>query len=251
MIKEDIRAILQSLAGWLISLGITVIAMTIWPVLDDINSRHKLEISLSTGQWVVSIIIFVSLFITLTLIFRRSIARAITYTNREAVMLRNIELVRDLCRNTQDDFLSTRVTHWDISEDSVARNTFRSLIAEKIMSGVLVKRIWQLRIQSDLDRLEEYINKYSKYDNYHLRVMVDINIPIPDIICVGRKGASISFPEMRSPRQISLAIQFRNPSEVEAIRKYFELLWEFSIPIKAGNHIEYDRLRDIRATLKT
>ncbi|MDR5878797.1 hypothetical protein [Caballeronia sp. LZ032] len=247
----DIRAIAQNLVAWVISLLISVAALVLWPSLDNLGDVRQFKISLSTGQIVMSgISVFCVLAVPWILLHNNS-KRAVTYLDRETVMQRNAALVRIHCTDSADDFLSTRVTSWDLSEESRARREFRAQILDKIASGHLVKRLWHLRSVADLDRMEEYLKEYKKFDNYNLRFLIDLSPAIPEIICIGRKGAAFSFPELRSPRKISLGIQFYRKAEVDAVRKYFDVLWESATPVKTGSTINYQVLSVARQTLST
>lgn len=247
----DVRAIVQNLAAWLISLAIAAVAIVLWPSLESLGSAQELKIRLSTGQIVVGLITCVLVALFAGIAFYNALGRARTYTNRERVMQTNVELVRRFCDDIQHEFLSTRITGWDLSEDSKARRDFRALITEKVHAGYLVKRLWHVCTMDDLTRLEKYLHEYGSRDNYNLRILIESSIAVPEIICIGLRAASFGFPELRSPRHMSLAIHFRRKLEVEAVRKYFDLLWETAIPVKTGPKIHAQALVAARATLST
>jgi len=180
------------------------------------------------------------------LTLNHALSRARTYPGRENAQGRNCQMIKRLCVSQEvDDFLSTRVTYWDLAEKSPTRLAFRSLITEKINAGFLVKRIWHVASVDDVERLRRYLADYVSHDNYQVRILTDLAYPIPELLCVGMKFASITFPEVKSPRRMSVTVQFRRAPEVEAIRKYYGLLWELAEPIKNGPQINLSRLDEL------
>jgi hypothetical protein len=244
---EDIRAVLQNVAGWIASLALTVVVLAIWPALAS-GQRYVFPFSWTIAQGLVA----GALLIVLLFMSGRSLYRAMptTIVGREAIMRRNVDMVRRLGTSKDDEFLSTRVTYWDLGEQSPSRVAFRSLITEKINAGFLVKRLWHLSSLDDVERLRGYLGTYRGYDNYHVRVLAGMRVPVPELIAIGRKGASITFPELASPRRVGLSIQFRGRDEALAIHKYFDLLWDLAEPIKTGAEINYARLDVIRKDIQ-
>jgi hypothetical protein len=235
---EDFRAVLQNLAAWIVTVLLTIVGFMFWPNLGH-GSVHTTTLKWTAAQAIASGTLFLIVFLIGTLVMLRRFARVRTFTGREEVMRRNGEFVRSLCTADVDDFLSTRVSYWDLAETSPARAAFRKLITDKIQDGHMVKRLWHLGSADDLKRLRAYLKQYASRDNYHVRVVTHITVPIPELICVGRKGASITVPDMRSPRAHAVCMQFRRRAEVSAVRRYFDVLWESAHPVKTGPTIDH------------
>jgi hypothetical protein len=185
------------------------------------------------------------LLIALFLYSIQKLGRYRIYDGRERAMQANCEILEKYFVKKSMMLRSTRVTHWRVTEDSSARRKFRNLLTEKITTAYPVQRIWQIKDLEDLNRLKTYLNMYGGYDNYSVRVILCEDVVIPEILCVGTRVASLSLPEPSSPREMGRALHFFRTKEINAISRYFDILWERAIPIKTINKIHPENIEKV------
>ncbi|MGH6848699.1 MAG: hypothetical protein ACREC0_15075 [Methylocella sp.] len=166
-------------------------------------------------------------------------------SGREASMAANCELIEKFGTDSSIEIRSTRVTHWRVSENSKGRQTFRNLLTEKITNSFPVRRLWQIKDADELAQLRRYLKQYEPYDNYSVKVIVARHVWIPEILVVGQKVASMSFPEPSSPRELGRALHFFGRQEVDTVARYFDILWDTAIPIKISSQIFDTNLENI------
>ena len=160
-------------------------------------------------------------------------------SGREASMAANCELIEKFGTDKSIEIRSTRVTHWRVSNNSKGRQTFRNLLTEKITNSFPVRRLWQIKDTDEIAQLRRYLKQYELYDNYSVKVIVQRHVWIPEILVVGQKVASMSFPEPSSPRELGRALHFYGHLEVDTVTRYFDILCDTAIPIKIANE-RYD-----------
>jgi hypothetical protein len=166
------------------------------------------------------------------------------YNGRVCAMKSNVRLLKKrLPRNRLRRYiLSTRVSFWPSSENENARNEFRNLLTQKIQSGIIVQRIWQMHGLEDLDKMRTYLELYKNHDNYSLKCFIGTNTYIPEILSIGGSILSISIPQLSDPRRLTTDFHFRGKNEIRRWEDYFRTLWEESIPIKIGPKISQENL---------
>ena len=196
------------------------------------------------------LILITALLFILFVIFYFYTFRICIYDGRENAMMANVELLK--IKEPRDAahkyILSTRFSLWLSSEVSRPRTEFRSLLTEKIKNGVEVKRIWQIRNKEDLEKLSFYLEQYKNYDNISIKCLVGKS-PLPEILCVYGKVASISIPQQTDPYKMITAIHFYNKRAIKRLEKYFNAVWEIAIPVKVGSKINYQVIEKLRGEI--
>jgi len=195
--------------------------------------------------------VFIMLIIAFLFYSIQKLGRYKIYDGRENAMQANCSILEKYFVEKNMMLRSTRVTHWRLMEDSPARRKFRNLLTEKITTAYPVQRIWQIKDHDDLSRLRTYLNIYEKHDNYSARVILCEDVLIPEILCVGQRVASLSFPEPSTPREMGRALHFFRSKEILAISRYFDILWERAIPIKTANKIHSENLDNIEKKIES
>ena len=171
------------------------------------------------------------------------------FEGREEIMAQNCRIIQKYVTDQKTPLLSTRVTHWQIAEKSPNRARFRGLLSEKIHAGVPIKRLWQIQTVDDINRMESYLYEYLDYDNYSLKAIVDKRVLIPELICIGGKIATMSFPEIGMPRKIGRLLILYKKHPIQAVESYFHVLWEMSSPVKIGAELYKENLKSLRDSL--
>ncbi|MEM7620492.1 MAG: hypothetical protein AAF228_08505 [Pseudomonadota bacterium] len=219
ILAATIFAILATIAGYTISL----LPSRFW--------TYEYLLKLNNYDVLMLFLLLVLLVFLLTLLFFRMNKQVKCSQGRERIMGESCRLVEKFATDSKTPFLSTRVTYWKSSEHSKNRVKFRSLITQKLYEKIPIRRLWQIQTLEDLTRLEKYLDEYSEFDNYSVKVIYDKQVLIPDILCIKDRVANISFPEINSPREISRSIAFYNKSYIRSIESYFNVLWELALPL--------------------
>jgi hypothetical protein len=168
------------------------------------------------------------------------------FVGREDVMAANLKMLHRFATKNELTIWSTRVTYWGQSENSDTRLKFRHFLTQSIHKGLNVKRIWRITNQEDVARFFEYWNDYQNHDGYNVSVIIDSKAFIPELLGVDNTCASISMPGPSSPSKICSSIQFRDSEGATAIHRYFDVLWDESLPIKSGKSVNNENLEKLR-----
>lgn len=191
-----------------------------------------------------TVVAAIAIFIVLTTL--RLTRRTVVLQGRENIMEANAMLVEQRLTDRRDAFRSTRVSHWSVREASPSRVRFRNAITQKLSEGFAVYRLWQIKDDDDLERMEHYLLSYKEYENYSLRVIVSGAVLIPEVILLGDRAASLSLPEPNMPRKIACCFHFFGVKEILSVRGYFDVLWDMAIPIKSGAQMWHENLSTVR-----
>jgi hypothetical protein len=165
---------------------------------------------------------------------------------REDVMAANLKMLERFATKNESTIWSTRVTYWDLSENSDLRLKFRHLLTQSIHKGFNVKRIWRITSANDVARFLEYWDDYQKYDGYNVSVIVDTKAFIPELLGIDDTCASISMPGPSSPTKICSSVLFRDSEGATALHRYFEVLWAEALSIKSGKNVNNENLKYLR-----
>jgi len=146
-------------------------------------------------------------------------------------------------------FWSTRLTFWNIAEDSTARISFREFITLAVHGKAQVRRIWHIKNRVDYDRLKFYLDSYRNFENYHVKIILSADAYLPEMAGIGEQVALVSFPASENPASIVNTIQFFRSNEIKKVKGYFDLVWDRAIPIKIGEQVFSENLEKVRRTV--
>jgi hypothetical protein len=198
------------------------------------TSIHKIISSrVSIPAW---IILLSAIIVLLSALFLRSIAKkASAVRGRTDATAGNLSLLRERERVRISDRVvrSTRFGRWPQSEMLNHRAFFRQEIDQMVLAeGTDLRRIWNVSSLSDVQRLREMLEKYKGHSNHSIRTYFQIpDHLMPELLVVEGRGASISFPSIRSPYDLDWMIRFKREDLVAVIRDYFDVLWDRAIRI--------------------
>lgn len=156
--------------------------------------------------------------------------KASAVRGRAGATASNLELVRarSKLRPSERVVRSTRFGSWPPAEVLHQRSAFRDELDSAILrEGADVRRIWNIGSADDLNRLREMLERYEGHPNHSIRAY--FNLPyhvLPELLVVDRRGASMSFPSMRTPRGLDWSVQFKRTDLMFVVRDYFDVLWD-------------------------
>src|SRR5258708_40315039 len=129
-------------------------------------------------------------------------------------------------KNKKGYLLSTRISHWPLTEVSPERNEFRDLLTQHIRNGTHVKRIWQIQDADDAERLKTYLEIYKQYDNYNVKCFFGDDTYLPEIISANGKVAAVSLVTIANPRDLTVNFHFYGKQEIAYWEDLFNVMWE-------------------------
>jgi hypothetical protein len=149
---------------------------------------------------------------------------------------------------------STRFGRWPVDEVLESRADFRQELDQAILNeGADVRRIWNVSSMDDVQRLREMLTKYQGHANHSIRAYFDLpDHVLPELLIVESRGASISFPSARRPRDLDWMIRFKRDDLVFVVRDYFDVLWDRAERMLDAGDITADcerRLGEVAARL--
>lgn len=245
--KDDVWDIIKSFLGsmvggtllaLLVSLGIARALFTTYYDLD-----RTVVLYLIIGALILVITVFI-LSIKYSLV---PYSHMYTRNGREDAMKANLKLLKIRKPRDQAEWyiLSTRMSHWPQTESSPTRTEFRKILTEKIESGIVAKRIWQIWNGDDVRSLEHYLDKYKDYDNLSIKFFVG-DFPLPEILISYGKGASVSMPQPNDPKKLTTTFHFYGKKEIQRWKGYYDVLWDIAAPAKIGSKIYYQEIKKLR-----
>ena len=191
------------------------------------------------------------------LLFRSITKKASVVRGRTDATAGNLSLLRERKRIRVSERVvrSTRFGRWSQSEILDHRSSFRQEIDHMVLAeGTDLRRIWNVSSLADVQRLREIIEKYKGHPNHSIRAYFQLpDYLLPELLVVDKRGASISFPSIRSPYDLDWMIRFRREDLIAVIRDYFDVLWDRAIRILDAGEVAtgYDKLiRDIEESLR-
>jgi len=164
------------------------------------------------------------------LFFRSVTKKATAVRGRAGATAGNLALLREREKVKLSDRVvrSTRFGRWPSGEVLDHRSSFRQEIDHMVLDeGIDLRRIWNVSSLDDVRRLREIVKKYQGHPNHSIRAYFQVpDYLTPELLIVEGRGASISFPSIRSPYDLDWMIRFRREDLVAVIRDYFDVLWD-------------------------
>ena len=156
--------------------------------------------------------------------------RASVVRGRTLATSGNLQLLqaRRKVRLTARVVRSTRFGSWPPAEILEQRSAFRNELDLAILKeGADVRRIWNVSTPGDVERLREVLAKYEGRQNHSIRAYFGLPYhALPELLVVDGRGASMSFPSMRTPRGLDWMVRFRRTDLMNVVRDYFDVLWD-------------------------
>lgn len=247
-----LKAIIGDLRAWIVGLILTSAGAYVWTFFPSelFSQTYSISTTLEGRDIVAGLSGALVILFLVALIAAAKSRKSRIYRRRERIMMENTRLLSNALRSPDLLVRSTRVTYWDLSENSVARSSFRARLTELIAGKNTVRRLWQIRSRDDMNRMQLYIDQYAGSDNYNVRAILLHDLVIPEILVIGNDICSISFPSVASPRQIEVAMHFKGKFYVSAIQEYFDVLWEAATPVKTGKEVFDESIKEIRSQVR-
>jgi hypothetical protein len=226
---RDGHDIVVALAAQLIWIIMTAGSGAALVFLFGTTNIHKIiDSHVSIPAW---IILLSAIIVLLSALFFRSITKkASAVRGRIDATAGNLSLLRERERVRISDRVvrSTRFGRWSQSEVLDHRSFFRQEIDQMVLTeGTDLRRIWNISSLGDAKRLREVLEKYKGHSNHSIRAYFQIpDHLMPELLIVEGRGASISFPSIRSPYDLDWMIRFRREDLVAVMRDYFDVLWD-------------------------
>lgn len=243
----------------LISLAINLIAALVFSIVSTFGAKYFIP---DLGAWLdkqtsvsfPNLLLFVVglALICFAIIFTAFVSRYATRlkvtSGREDVMADNLASLK--ARYSSDEvFWSTRLTFWNVSEQSPARIAFRAFITQAVQERANVRRIWHVKNGDGYNRLRLYLDTYKGYENYHIKTLITEEVYMPELTGIGDKIAMISVPTLVNPAIMISTMQFRRRSDARVVREFFDVVWDRALPIKVGEHIYAENLERVRISV--
>jgi hypothetical protein len=230
----------MNIRGNIHDIGITLAAQVLWVVGVAVSTTilvfvfgttnlHKiLDTQLSVPAWTILVAaLLVMIFSIVLLVITR---KASAVRGRQDATRGNLALLKERSKVALNARIirSTRFGRWPQGEVLEQRSAFRQELDTMILQeGADVRRIWNVSSIDDLKRLREVLQKYRGHANHSIRAYFELPDHIlPELLVVDRRGASMSFPSTRSPRELDWMIGFRREDLVAVVRDYFDVLWD-------------------------
>jgi hypothetical protein len=199
--------------------------------------------------YLLPLLLFAVSFATISaLLLSRLFSRVQGYSGREQIMSMNLAALQRRY-NGKELFWSTRLTFWNIAEDSPARVAFRRFITHTVHDKCQVRRIWHIKTHPDYDKMKFYLDSYKNFENYHVKVIIGGDVYMPEMAGIGERIALVSLPSSANPASIVNTIQFYRRKEIRKIKEYFDLVWDRALPIKIGGHVFTENVEQVFRSL--
>ena len=227
-LKQDLR-----------SVGLNLTANLIWSLLIisstgalifvlQATEGEGLAAEIKVPAWLIVVIAAVGMG-TAIFIYVTS-KRAFVVRGRRQATKANVALLASRRRVDSDSRIirSTRFGRWPPDEDLSNRTNFRQELEQAIMEeGADVRRIWNVSSAADVDRLRKLLKRYEGRTNHSIRAYFGVaDHLLPELLIVDKRGASISFASARTPHSLGWAIRVKRKDLVDAVRDYFDVLWD-------------------------
>ena len=109
-----------------------------------------------------------------------------------------------------------------------------------------VRRLWNVKDRGDAHRLIEIVGHYSSHGNVSIRAYFNIDtFLLLDMLVVGNRAVSVSFPQRRRPFAIEACQVFRNRQDVTIIQQYFDVLWNNAAEVLAAGNVVQATMRRV------
>jgi hypothetical protein len=222
------------------TIGLALLAQALWVIGISVSAAilvflfgttdiHKiLDRSLSVPAWL--ILVAALLVLTFSIVLLAITRKASVVRGRQHATQGNLALLKERSKVPLNSRIirSTRFGRWPQGEVLEQRSSFRQELDTMILQeGADVRRIWNVNSIDDLKRLREILKKYRGHSNHSIRAYFELpDHAVPELLVVDRRGASMSFPSTRSPRELDWMIRFRREDLVDVVRDYFDVLWD-------------------------
>jgi hypothetical protein len=208
--------------------GIAVSAAILAFLFGTSDIHRILDRNLSVPAWV--ILIAALLVLVFSIVLLAITRKASVVRGRQDATQGNLALLKERSKVALNSRIirSTRFGRWPQGEVLEQRSSFRQELDTMILQeGADVRRIWNVSSIDDLKRLREILEKYRGHGNHSLRAYFELpDHALPELLVVEHRGASMSFPSTRSPRELDWMIRFRREDLVDVVRDYFDVLWD-------------------------
>jgi hypothetical protein len=228
-IKGSLRTIALTLAAqllWVVGAAVSTAILVFLFGTTDLDRILRRQISVPAWAILIAAVLMMTFSVVLGLITRKASA----VRGRQDATRGNLALIRERSKVPLNARVirSTRFGLWPQGEVLEQRSAFRQELDTMILEeGADVRRIWNISSVDDLKRLQEVLKKYHGRENHSIRAYFDLpDHALPELLIVDRRGASMSFPSTRSPRQLDWMIRFRREDLTSVVRDYFDVLWD-------------------------
>jgi uncharacterized integral membrane protein len=211
-IRPSSRGVVENLVAQVIwvMLALLSIIIIIIIVFGTTDVRKILVSKVSFPVWlviVVAVMTAISGVVVFIMARRASVVRGRMDATKENVALMQ---ARARLKPPARVVRSTRFGRWILSEKLEARTAFRQELDKAILDeGVDVRRIWNVSSLDDVQRLRQVLQDYHGRANHSIRAYFDLpDHALPELLVVDGRGASMSFPSTRSPRDLDWMIRF-------------------------------------------
>lgn len=228
-IRASIKNIALTLAAqvlWVIGVAVSTSILVFLFGTTSLDKILRSQISVPAWTILLAAILVLIFSVVLGLITRK----ASVVRGRQDATHANLTLLRERNKVPPNARIirSTRFGQWPRSEVLEHRSEFRRELDTMILQeGSDVRRIWNVSSIEDLKRLQEILERYRGHGNHSIRAYFSLPDHIlPELLVVERRGASMSFPSTRSPRELDWMMRFRREDLVAVTRDYFDVLWD-------------------------
>ena len=223
---RDIAINLAAQALWVVSV-LTSTALLV--LLFGTTNAHKiLDSQISVPAWAILAAAVLVMLLGVAFFFLSRKASAVR--GRQRATRANLALLRERheVERRSPVVRSTRFGRWPQSEVLPNRVSFRHELDSMILKeGIEVRRIWNVSSRDDAVRLTEMLQRYEGRANHSIRAYFKIpDHALPELLIVDHRGASMSFPSSRSPKELDWMIRFNRADLIGVVQDYFEVLWD-------------------------
>jgi hypothetical protein len=228
-IRANIRDIALTLVAQVLWVIGAAVSTTLLVFLFGTTSLHKiLDSQLSVPAW--TILVAAALAMVFSIVLLIITRKASVVRGRQDATRGNLALLKERSKVAMNARIirSTRFGRWPQGEILEQRSAFRRELDTMILQeGADVRRIWNISSIDDLRRLQEILERYRGQGNHSIRAYFKMpDHALPELLVVDHRGASMSFPSTRSPRELDWMIRFRREALVVVVRDYFDVLWD-------------------------